>query len=31
MPKQVENYILERVIGKGQFGEVYKGYNKQDG
>ncbi len=31
MPKQVENYILERVIGKGQFGEVYKGYNKVDG
>lgn len=31
MPKQVDSYILERVIGKGQFGEVYKGYSKTDG
>ena len=31
MPKQVDNYILERVIGKGQFGEVFKGYSKVDG
>ena len=31
MPKQVENYILERVLGKGQFGEVFKGYCKLDG
>ena len=30
MPKVVENYILERRIGKGQFGEVFKGYNKND-
>jgi len=28
MPKIVDNFILERVIGEGQFGFVYKGYNK---
>lgn len=28
MPKQVDNYIMEREIGAGQFGKVYKGYNK---
>lgn len=28
MPKVVDNYVLERSIGKGQFGEVFKGYNK---
>ena len=28
MPKIVENYVLERKIGKGQFGDVFKGYNK---
>lgn len=31
MVKVVDNYVLERVIGKGQFGEVFKGYNKVTG
>lgn len=31
MPKQVDNYILERKIGAGQFGEVFKGFNKLNG
>lgn len=31
MPKQVDNYVLERKIGAGQFGEVFKGYNKVNG
>ena len=31
MVKVVDNYVLERVIGKGQFGEVYKSYNKVTG
>ena len=28
MVKIVDNYVLERIIGKGQYGEVYKGYKK---
>lgn len=28
MPKIIEHYVLERKIGKGQFGEVFKGYDK---
>lgn len=31
MVKIVDNYVLERVIGKGQFGEVFKGYHKITG
>jgi serine/threonine-protein kinase ULK/ATG1 len=31
MVKVVDNYVLERQIGKGQFGEVYKSYNKVTG
>ena len=27
MSKAVDNYILERKIGSGQFGAVFKGYN----
>ena len=25
MPKVVDNYVLERKIGSGQFGDVFKG------
>jgi len=28
MVKIVDNYILQRIIGQGQFGKVYKGYEK---
>lgn len=30
MPKVVDNYVFERKIGSGQYGDVFKGYNKQD-
>lgn len=30
MVKIVDNYVLERSIGKGQYGEVYKGYKKDN-
>jgi serine/threonine-protein kinase ULK/ATG1 len=30
MPKVVDNYVFERKIGSGQYGDVYKGYNKID-
>jgi serine/threonine-protein kinase ULK/ATG1 len=28
MPKLVDNYVLTRRIGSGQFGEVFKGYDR---
>ena len=31
MPKKIENFVMENKIGSGQFGEVYKGYNKDNG
>lgn len=31
MVKIVENYLLQRPIGKGQFGQVWKGQNKLNG
>lgn len=31
MPKVVDNYVFERKIGSGQYGDVYKGYNKITG
>jgi serine/threonine-protein kinase ULK/ATG1 len=31
MPKVVDNYVFERKIGSGQYGDVYKGYNKVTG
>lgn len=31
MPKVVDNYVFERKIGSGQYGDVFKGYNKING
>lgn len=31
MPKVVDNYVFERRIGSGQYGDVFKGYNKANG
>lgn len=31
MPKAVDIYVLEKKIGAGQFGDVFKGYSKIDG
>lgn len=31
MPKAVDVYVLEKKIGSGQFGDVFKGYSKIDG
>ncbi len=31
MPKAVDFYVLDKKIGSGQFGDVYKGYSKIDG
>ena len=28
MPKLIDNYVLSRKIGAGQYGEVYKGYDR---
>jgi serine/threonine-protein kinase ULK/ATG1 len=31
MPKVVDNYVFEQKIGSGQYGDVFKGYNKSNG
>ena len=31
MPKAVDIYVLDKKIGAGQFGDVFKGYSKLDG
>ena len=30
MSKLIENYILQEVIGSGQYGKVYRGQNIKD-
>ena len=30
MPKAVDIYVLDKKIGSGQFGDVFKGYSKID-
>lgn len=30
MVKLIGNYVLQEIIGKGQFGEVYKGFHKDN-
>lgn len=30
MPKIVDNYVFERRIGSGQYGDVFKGYNRNN-
>ena len=29
MVKVIDNYVLQNIIGKGQFGEVYLGFHKE--
>jgi len=31
MPKSVDIYVLSTKIGQGQFGDVFRGFNKTDG
>ncbi len=28
MPKLIDNYVLNRKIGAGQYGEVFRGYDR---
>lgn len=30
MPKVVDNYVFQRKIGSGQYGDVFKGHNKNN-